>query len=97
MIVFEREIIGDQEIIMIKSGRDLDLKKDLKLSKDIVIREWQEKTLVSLKRMGCDLCIAYRAINMRYDLDRGGARLLRRHLTITDQMYLYEKIWNLLK
>jgi hypothetical protein len=97
MIYFEHEIITDSEIWIITVGRDLDLKKDFKLSKDKYTRKWQENTLAKLKLIGCDEGIIWRAINGKYDIDRGGQRLLRRHLTVVGQMYLLDKIWNLIK
>lgn len=97
MIYFEHEIISEVEVRVIITGRDLDLKKDFKFSKDAYTRTWQMNTYNSLKLMGCDEGIIWRAINGRYDIDRGGQRLLRRHLTIVGQMYLLNKIWNLIK
>ena len=97
IIIFEREIIPEAEVRIIITGRDLDLKKDFKFSKDAYTRTWQMNTFNTLKLMGCDEGIIWRAINGRYDIDRGGQRLLRRHLTVVGQMYLLNKIWNLIK
>lgn len=97
MICFEHEIITDLEIWIITVGRDLDLKKDFKFSKDKYTRKWQETTFAKLQLMGCDEGIIWRAINGKYDIDRGGQRLLRRHLTVVGQRYLLNNIWNLIK
>ena len=97
IIIFEHEIIPEAEVRIIITGRDLDLKKDFKFSKDSYTRTWQMNTFNILKLMGCDEGIIWRAINGRYDIDRGGQRLLRRHLTVVGQMYLLNKIWNLIK
>lgn len=97
MIYFEHEIITEEEIWTITVGRDLDLKKDFKFSKDAYTRTWQMNTFNILKLIGCDEGIAWRAINGKYDINRGGQRLLRRHLTVVGQMYLFTRIWNLIK
>ena len=97
IIIFEHEIIPESEVRIIIAGRDLDLKKDFKFSKDKYTRKWQETTFAKLKLMGCDEGIIWRAINGKYDIDRGGHRLLRRHLTVVGQIYLLDKIWNLIK
>lgn len=97
IVIFEHEIIPETEVRVIVTGRDLDLKKDFKFSKDSYTRTWQMNTFNILKLMGCDEGVIWRAINGRYDIDRGGQRLLRRHLTIVGQMYLFNKIWNLIK
>jgi hypothetical protein len=97
MIYFEHEIITDSEIWIIITGRDLDLKKDFKFSKDEYTRTWQMNTFNILKLMGCDEGIIWRAINGKYDIDHGGQRLLRRHLAVVGQMYLFTRIWNLIK
>ena len=97
MIYFEPEIIPEAEVRIIITGRDLDLKKDFKFSKDMYTRTWQMNTFNILKLMGCDEGIIWRAINGKYDIDRGGQRLLRRHLTVVGQMYLFNTIWELIK
>lgn len=97
IIIFEHEIIPESEVRIIITGRDLDLKKDFKFSKDAYTRTWQMNTFNILKLMGVDEGIIWRAINGRYDIDCGGQRLLRRHLTVVGQMYLFTRIWNLIK
>ena len=47
--------------------------------------------------MYCDEGIIWRAIKGRYDIDRGGKRLLRRHLAIVGQLSILDKIWNIIK
>ena len=96
MIYFEGEIISSEEARVIITGRDLSLKKDLVFSKSPYIRDWQINTFNTLTRMGVDEGIRWRAINGRYDIDRG-AHLLRRHLTIVGQIDKFDKIWKLLK
>lgn len=97
VIVFEREIISVREIITIKTGRDIDIKTGLKFSKDPYTKAWEINAYKQLKEMGCDEGIIWRAIKGRYDLERGGQRLLRRHLAIVDQTRLLQKIWNIIK
>jgi hypothetical protein len=97
IIILDREIIPVEEVRIILTGRDLDLKKDLKLSKDPYQKDWEQRTYVSLKRMYVDEGIIWRAIKGRYDIDRGGRRLLRRHLAIVQQLSLLDKIWNIIK
>lgn len=96
-VIVDREIICASEVWMIRTGRDLDLKKDLEFSKDPYNMEWEQRTYITLKRMYVDEGIIWRAIKGRYDIDRGGARLLRRHLTIVGQIDKFDKIWKLLK
>lgn len=97
MIYFDGEIISSEEARVIITGRDLSLKKDLVFSKSQYVRDWQMKTFNTLTLMCVDEGIRWRAINGRYDIDRGGARLLRRHLTIVGQIDKFDKIWKLLK
>ena len=96
-VIVDREIICASEVWMIRTGRDLDLKKDLVFSKDPYQKDWEMRTYATLKRMYCDEGIIWRAIKGRYDIDRGGRRLLRRHLAIVGQLNLLEKIWNIIK
>ena len=97
VIILDKEIIPASEVRIISTGRDLDLKKDLEFSKDPYISEWEQKIYITLKRMYVDEGIIWRAIKGRYDIDRGGARLLRRHLAIVGQIDKFDKIWKLLK
>lgn len=97
MIYFDGEIISSEEARVIITGRDLSLKKDLVFSKSQYIRDWQINTFKTLTRMCVDEGIRWRAIKGRYDIDRGGRRLLRRHLAIVQQLSLLEKIWNIIK
>lgn len=96
-VIVDREIICASEVWRIRTGRDLDLKKDLEFSKDPYNMEWEQRTYITLKRMYVDEGIIWRAIKGRYDIDRGGARLLRRHLAIVGQIDKFDKIWKLLK
>ena len=96
-VIVDREIICASEVWRIRTGRDLDLKKDLEFSKDPYNMEWEQRTYITLKRMYVDEGIIWRAIKGHYDIDRGGARLLRRHLTIVGQIDKFDKIWKLLK
>lgn len=96
-IILDKEIIPASEVRIILTGRDLDLKKDLEFSKDPYDMEWEQRTYITLKRMYVEEGIIWRAIKGRYYVDRGGKRLLRRHLAIVGQLNLLEKIWNLIK
>ena len=96
-VIVDREIICASEVWRIRTGRDLDLKKDLEFSKDPYIMEWEQKIYITLKRMYVDKGIIWRAIKGRYDVGRGGKRLLRRHLAIVGQPNLLDNIWNIIK
>lgn len=97
VVIVDREIICASEVWMIRTGRDLDLKKDLVFSKDPYKMEWEQRTYLTLKRMYVEEGIVWRTIKGRYDIDRGGKRLLKRHLAIVGQLNLLEKIWNIIK
>ena len=97
IIILDQEIIPAEEVRIILTGRDLDLKKDLTFSKDPYQKDWELKTYATLKHMYCEEGIIWRAIKGRYDIDRGGRRLLRRHLAMVQQLNLLEKIWNIIK
>ena len=94
-VIVDREIICASEVWMIRTGRDLGL-KDLEFSKDLYIMEWEQKIYITLKRMYVDEGIIWRAIKGRYDVGRGGKRLLRRHLAIVGQPNLLDKIWRII-
>ena len=97
VVIVDKEIITASEVLMIRTGRDLDLKKDLVFSKDPYKMEWEQRTYITLKRMYADEGIIWRSLKGRYDIDRGGKRLLKRHLAIVGQLNLLEKIWNIIK
>lgn len=97
VIIFEHEIISVREIVAIKTGMDIDLKTGLNFSTDPYTKAWEINTYKQLKEVGCDEGIIWRAIKGRYDLEKGGQRLLRRHLAIVNQEHLLRIIWNLIK